>query len=75
MVTWVRPGKLIDYGGQLLDTGETRMEVSVLQFVKSFWGTKAVCRVGNIFQEIPLDELQYGEPLDLEVINSNIKDK
>lgn len=64
-----KPGKIIEYGGELHDTGETITEVEILQFIKTFWGTIAVCKVGNIFQEIPLNELQYGEPIELDKIN------
>jgi hypothetical protein len=56
-----KPGKLIEYGGELLDTGETIKEVEVLQFVKTWWGAKAICKVGNKFQEIPLEELECKE--------------
>lgn len=66
----IKPGKLIEYGGELHDTRETRTEVVILQFVKNFFGVTAVCKVGSIFEEIPLDELTYREPISLEEANS-----
>jgi hypothetical protein len=68
----IEPGKIIEYGGELIDTGETKTEVKILQFVKNFWGVIAVCRVGNIFKEIPLNELKWGEPIDLEKVNAEV---
>lgn len=67
------PIRIVDYGGEFIDIGGAHVEVEILDFVKSFWGTKAICRVENIFKEIPLDELQIGEPIDLEKVNAGIK--
>jgi hypothetical protein len=63
---YTKPSKLIDYGGEFIDIGGDKTEVEILQFVTSFWGTKAICRVGNIFKEIPrygFNVFQWWQPL------------
>ena len=54
----IKPGKIVEVFGELHITPDVKREVEILQFVKSFWGNKAICRVGTSFEEIPLSELE-----------------
>lgn len=59
------PGKIIEYFGEIHTTPDVRQEVEVLQFVKDFWGSKAICRVGNRIEEISTKELEVFTPEEL----------
>ena len=59
----IKPGKIIEYAGEMHVTPDVKREVDIIQFISSFWGSKAICKVDNVFEEIPIKELKW---MDLE---------